>query len=255
MDWRTVVAYADCRIPEFNSTLDSNTMPRHLSSVSFLLIVLLSSCYGRCLMADDKAVERWEKEIVSIEQRIAAGESPTNATLFVGSSSIRLWNLKLFFPEIPTANHGFGGSVIADSVQFFDRIVVPVKPARIVLYAGDNDIAAGNSPETVHEDFLKFVSQVEQKLPDCQPIIFISIKPSTRRWAMAEKIQQANALIKASCETNKRLKFADIWNSMLNEEGLPNPDLLLFDGLHMTGKGYEIWTDALRPLLPMPATP
>lgn len=230
-------------------------MPRLLSSVSFLFVVLLNSLHVDSLTANDKAMERWEKEIASIEQRIAAGESPKNATLFVGSSSIRLWNLKQFFPEIPTANHGFGGSVIADSVHFFDRIVVPVNPSRIVLYAGDNDIAAAKSPEMVHEDFLKFVSQVEQKLPDCQQVIFISIKPSTRRWAMAEKIQKANALIERSCQNNKRLKYVDVWNAMLGKDGMPNPDLLLIDGLHMTGKGYEIWTDAIRPLLPMPETP
>ena len=172
----------------------------------------------------------------------------------MGSSSIRLWNLAQFFPDIPTANHGFGGSDIADSVQFFDRIVVPVNPAKIVMYAGDNDIAAGKSPQTVHEDFLKFASQVEQKLPECQQLIFISIKPSTRRWAMAPKIQEANALIKASCDSNPRLKYVDIWSAMLNQDGMPNPDLLLIDGLHMTGKGYEIWADAIRPLLPTAET-
>jgi lysophospholipase L1-like esterase len=253
-------------------------MPRLLSSVSFLFLLLLNGFHARGfhtagLLADDKAAvsqnapasqnaatsdnaaDRWEKEIASIEKRIAAGESPGMATLFVGSSSIRLWNLPQFFPEVSTANHGFGGSVIADSVQFFDRIVVPVHPTKIVLYAGDNDIAAGKSPQTVHEDFLKFAALVEQKLPDCEQLIFISIKPSTRRWAMADKIQNANALIKASCDNNQRLKFVDIWDAMLDSNGMPNPDLLLIDGLHMTDKGYQVWADALQPLLTKLQTP
>jgi lysophospholipase L1-like esterase len=41
---------------------------------------------------------------------------------------------------------------------------------------------------------------------------------------------------------NNDLGFADIWDPMLGEDGKPRPELFLEDGLHMTPKGYEIWT-------------
>lgn len=89
--------------------------------------------------ADDAAFAKWEKDIAAIEAKIAASESPQGSILFVGSSSIRLWKLKESFPKRVTSNHGFGGSQLADNVHFFERIIAPVNPSMIVVYAGDND--------------------------------------------------------------------------------------------------------------------
>ena len=210
---------------------------------------LLSCIFVAPLAAEDLKPERWEKEIVGIEERRAAGKSPEGSVLFVGSSSIRLWKLDESFPDLQTSNHGFGGSHLSDSVHFFDRIVTPVKPRVIVVYAGDNDIASGKTPETVHQDFCKFADLVKQKVPTCRKMVYIAIKPSVKRWALAEQGQKANSLIKGTCEGNPNLLFADIWKPMLNREGKPRPDLLVEDGLHMNGDGYRIWTEILKPHL------
>jgi len=229
-------------------------MPRSVSSARLLLILLTALCGNSFLAAEEKAVSRWESEIVAIEKRIADGSSPKHSALFVGSSSIRLWDLAKSFPDLKAANHGFGGSLLSDSVEYFDRIVVPINPTTIVIYAGDNDIASGKSPETVHSDFVNFVALVVKKVPDCGKLLYISIKPSTRRWAMADQIQKTNALVKATCDANPRLQFVDVWAPMLDADGLPNSEMLLIDGLHMTEKGYKIWSDALHPYLPVAET-
>lgn len=199
--------------------------------------------------ADEKSPARWEKSIGEIEQRIVAGKSAPGAVLFVGSSSIRLWKLDDSFPDMVTANHGFGGSFLSDSVHFFDRIVVPVKPTAVVVYAGDNDIASGKTPETVYADFQQFVSEVRAKLPDCRQIVYIGIKPSVKRWTLAEKIQQTNSMIKADCDKDPLLAYADVWEPMLTAEGTPNADLLLTDGLHMNEKGYQIWATVVKSVI------
>jgi len=209
-------------------------------------------CFGLLPMfvrADEKSPARWEKSIVEIEQRIASGKSTPGAVLFVGSSSIRLWKLEASFPNMVTVNHGFGGSFLSDSVHFFDRIVVPVKPTAIVIYAGDNDIASEKTPETVYDDFQQFVAAVRTKLPECRQVVYIGIKPSVKRWTLAERIQQANALIKADCDKDPLLEYADVWGPMLTSEGTPNADLLVDDGLHMNEKGYEIWTAAVNSVM------
>jgi len=252
MECGGVIAYAECYRLQFNTTQECYTMVRSVSSASFLFILLMALPCNSFVAAEDVAVSRWEKDIVAIEKKIVDGTSAEHSSLFVGSSSIRMWNLAKSFPDLKAANHGFGGSVLSDSLQFFDRIVVPVKPSVIVLYAGDNDIAAGKSPETVHADFLSFAELMEKKIPDCKQLLYISIKPSTRRWAMAEKIQKTNSLIKASCDANPRLQFVDVWAPMLGPDGLPNAELLLLDGLHMTESGYKIWAEALQPHLMMP---
>src|SRR4051812_21290573 len=88
---------------------------------------------------------RWEQEIAAIKQRHAEQKPPQGTTVFVGSSSIRLWDLKNSFPELTLVNHGFGGSTIADSVHFVEPLVLKLEPKTIVFYAGDNDVQNGLS--------------------------------------------------------------------------------------------------------------
>lgn len=199
--------------------------------------------------ADDAAFAKWEKDIAAIEAKIQSGESPQGSILFVGSSSIRLWNLKESFPERVTANHGFGGSQMADSVHFFERIVVPVKPSVIVVYAGDNDIAQKKTPQVVAENFAQFAAKVKEHLPECRKVIYVAIKPSVKRWALADTIKATNQLIETNCRKDDQLHFLDIWTPMLDANGQPRPELLLEDGLHMNKDGYRIWSEALEAVL------
>jgi hypothetical protein len=105
---------------------------------------------------------RWEKEIAAFEQQDRESPSPKNAILFVGSSSIRLWDLPRSFPGTDVINRGFGGTQLADAAHFAPRIVVKYEPRLVVLYAGDNDVAAGKNPE----QFIPFASS---KTPGLRP--------------------------------------------------------------------------------------
>lgn len=152
------------------------------------------------------------------------------------------------FPGVPTINRGFGGSWIADSTYFADRIVVPYHPELIVIYAGDNDIAEGRSPQQVIDDFKGFVGRVCRDLPHVA-IAFLSIKPSVARAAVWPQMRAANDGIARWSRAQKDVTFVDVTERMLDARGQPRPELLREDGLHMQPAGYAIWIDALKPLL------
>jgi len=117
-----------------------------------------------------------------------------------------------------------------------------------VFYSGDNDVEANHTPEQIAGDFTAFERKVHAALPATQ-IIFISIKPSIRRFPWIEQIKGANALVRQYCSTHSNLTFVDIVPQMLGADGKPRKELLVEDGLHMTPAGYKIWNDALRPHL------
>ena len=200
-------------------------------------------------VAADHDSSRWEKSIARFEAADKKQMPRTDGILFIGSSSIRMWKtLERDFPGEPIINRGFGGSQIADSVHFAGRIVHPYKPRQIVLYAGDNDVAAGKSPETVLADFQQFVKTVHAKLPKAR-VSFIAIKPSLSRWKLSGKMAMANSLVRNTCSKDKRLDYIDIWQPMLGDNGKPRPDLFLGDGLHLNAKGYALWTSIVKPHL------
>ena len=79
--------------------------------------------------------ERWEKSISQFEKQDQDQGIKKGGNLFVGSSSIRMWDLDKYFPEQHVLNRGFGGSEIVDSTHFADRIIIKHEPEVIFLYA------------------------------------------------------------------------------------------------------------------------
>ena len=195
------------------------------------------------------APEKWTAAIDKFTQADVSNPPPTGAVVFVGSSSIVKWDsLEEDFRGIKVINRGFGGSELADSVFYADRIVIPYKPRTVVLYAGDNDLNAGKTPETVVGDFKAFVAKVHAALPQTR-VVYIAIKPSPSRWKIKDKVARANTLIAAECAKDKRLAFADIYAPMLDAKGEPRPELFVKDMLHMNPAGYAVWKPVVAPLL------
>jgi len=192
--------------------------------------------------------ERWEPAMQAFEESDKANPPAKGAIVFIGSSSIRRWDLKKWFPDVDAINRGFGGSVIADSIRYFDRIVTPLKPKTIVLYAGDNDIGRGLTAQEVFTDYKRFVAKAHASLPKAK-IVFIAIKPSIRRKTMLMTVSGANNLIREYTLTDGRLEFADIATPMLGDDEVPPADLFVEDGLHLSAKGEAMWTKVLRPYL------
>ena len=208
----------------------------------------LTGVLAVCLSA--QTAERWDATIQKFEDQDKVSPPPQNGIVFIGASSIVRWNLPEYFPELgaKAINRGFGGSQSVDAVRYVERIVVPYHPRVVVYYAGDNDVEANVPAQEIAHQFELFDQKVHRALPQTK-IIFISIKPSIRRWKWIDTIRSANAMAKAYCAKEKHLAFMDIEQSMLGADGKPNPDLLVADGLHMTPAGYRLWTAALTPLL------
>lgn len=169
--------------------------------------------------------------------------------MFVGSSSIRMWEtLADDFAGLAVVNRGFGGSTLTDVAYFTPRIVLPARPRLVVLYAGDNDLANGHTPEQVLGDYRAFARQVHAALPETR-IVFVSVKPSPSRWALADAMRRTNALIQAEIARDSRATFVDVFTPMLGADGRPRPELFRDDSLHMTANGYAIWRARLAPLV------
>ena len=191
--------------------------------------------------------DKWAKEMAAFEEQDRK-DPAVGGVVFVGSSSIRLWDLQKYFPGVPALNRGFGGSVIADAAGHVELLVLRHKPRVVIFYAGDNDIAAGRTPQQVFEDYRAFVAKVQTALPAVR-IAFIAIKPSIQRWALVDKVRAANALVRELAGRDERLGFVDVDGPMLGWDEKPRKDLFVADGLHMTAKGYELWTALVRPFV------
>lgn len=228
----------------------------------FAVLVVVMAMNGR-LWAQAKPTtkydpKRWEPDIARFEQQDRTNPPPKNGILFTGSSTIRMWKLPDYFPDLPVYNRGFGGSRISDSVCYADRILLPNRPSAIVFFAGSNDIAGGVSPhQQVAEDWKQFVAKVRSALPETR-ILYIGITPSPKRWDHIEKQREANRLIRDFSATQKNVLFLATEPHMLSADGQPRPELFLADRLHLNADGYKLLSGLVRANLesahPKPAT-
>ena len=201
---------------------------------------------GRAVMFE---MSPFEDEFRAFAQAEALEPLPPDPVLFYGSSSIRLWvTLKQDFAGLPVVNRAFGGSTLRECVAEMERLVLPVRPRAVVLYAGDNDLDQGVSPEALEASAGQFMSTMDQRLGQV-PVVFISVKPSpSRMWNLAN-IQRANVLIRESLAKWPQAHFLDLYPLMMRPDGGPRHDFFTEDALHMNASGYRMWAEQVRTCL------
>jgi lysophospholipase L1-like esterase len=190
----------------------------------------------------------WEDAIRALESKTRDRHSPGQGVVFIGSSSIRLWDtLTEDMAPIDVIQHGFGGAKLNDLVYYAKRLVNTYQPRAVVVFAGTNDIhpGAAKPPEQLLASYQAFVATVRADQPTV-PIYFIGITPSPMRWSVWPIAQSTNALIQQWSESDPNLHFIDTSAGLMGPDGEPDPDNYRFDGLHLNAQGYSVWREIIR---------
>ena len=192
----------------------------------------------------------WE-DVQAFKKQDSISAPPKNAILFIGSSSFTMWkDLNEYFPGYKIINRAFGGSTLLDQLQYVREVVYPYKPKQVIIYCGENDLAASDTVDgnDVANRFKSLFTMIRNKFPKVH-IVYISMKPSPSRQMLAPKMISGNELIKKYLSSKGRTVFVDIYKEMINDEGKPREELFLEYNLHMNKNGYAIWKKAIEPYL------
>lgn len=190
---------------------------------------------------------RFENSIKAFKTWDSKNSFPADASLFIGSSSVRRWATAKAFPDAVIINRGFGGSHVSDINFFFDSVVKPYNSSSIFIYAGDNDIGGGKTAERVLADFEAFIALVEAQSRKTN-IHYLSIKPSKARWEFWPEMDRANQLVKSLANEKSNVTYVDMASMLLDGAGQPK-DVFVDDGLHLNWRGYRLWAEAISPYL------
>lgn len=174
-----------------------------------------------------------------------------NSILFIGSSSFTLWkDMQKSFPGYKILNRGFGGSTLSDLIHYADDVIFAYKPAEIVIYCGENDLAASDevTGQIVADRFIYLYNLIRAKMPEV-PILYVSMKPSPSRVKYLPKMKEGNRLIREFLKKDQSLSaYLNVYDPMM-KKGKPDESLFLEDMLHMNEKGYAIWKKIITPYL------
>jgi len=213
-----------------------------------IIIIFILSCSPLRMYQDLPEVKSWESEIEEFEKVDVAKSYPSNAVLFAGSSSIRLWTT---LPEdmLPfnIIQRGYGGAKLSDFAVYADRIINPHKCSAIVLFIA-NDITGNpddKNPEEVANLFRSVLRTIRKKQKDT-PVFWIGITPTPSRWSVWPEINRANGLIRNICENSRNVYYIRTDHIFRDESGKPKEELFVDDKLHLNADGYRIWTGLIK---------
>jgi len=221
------------------------------------------------------AAGKLENDFYDWDQRHAAimaiKDTIKPQVLLIGDSIIHLWgglpeessskgnrgtdSWKALFADRPVLNLGFGWDRTQNVLKRIELGELDgLSPKAIVLLIGTNNLTASrnareNSPAEIADGISVILEKCAAKCPQAQ-IILMAIFPRGEKPndPARAKVAAINERIKKFAE-KPHVNFLDLTALLTNADGTISKEVLS-DFLHPSPKGYAIWAEALRPILP-----
>lgn len=182
--------------------------------------------------------------------------------VFIGDSITHFWGgepasykktgekvLKTAFADHRILNLGCGSDRTQQVLWRLDHGELEgLKPKWVVIHIGTNNTSDHQTAGEIFAGIQAVCGRVQKQTPEAQ-IILMAIMPRDNPAACARRklIGEINGLLAGYAE-HEKFAFLDIGPKFLDDKG-SIPKSLMPDLCHPTEKGYQIWADALLPLL------
>ena len=160
------------------------------------------------------------------------------------------------FNELLNNRHIKNRGIVGDIIQgMIDRIgpIIEGQPRKLFIMGGVNDISHDVSADSIARAMEKLIVMVKQGSPRTR-IYLQSLLPfnnDVREWKLLKGrdhvVVEANALLEQVAH-RQGVTWIDLYPLFVDDEGRLRADLTN-DGLHLMGKGYLIWRDAVKPFI------
>jgi lysophospholipase L1-like esterase len=212
-----------------------------------LLFVLAASAEAQTTSKTTATLGKFENAVRKHTFRALDDPPVPGCSLFVGSSAFAIWGKKLetAFAEYDAVNRGFGGSNFAQNILALERIHLPCKPARVIIFCGTNDIAQGTDVETVFRNFKYYAARIWNENPLAE-IYFVSPSHAPAREKFWKRGDELCAKVRELAAKTKGLFYIDVITPMNGADGKVRENLFGEDRLHLNGAGYAIWEETFK---------
>jgi len=200
-----------------------------------------------------KETWRLEKEQMVKDFHMWNKDAIKGQTVFTGSSLMEMFPIEKWVKELgPNApivyNRGVGGYRTTDLLPILDACVFELKPRKVFINIGTNDLSDGNIPlETVMSNYDQIITQIEEKLPGViiymmayYPINYEAATEEMKPCLLIrtnEKINRANELV-AQLAAKHGQKYINVNAPLMDEQGRLKAQYTI-EGMHIKPEGYR----------------
>jgi lysophospholipase L1-like esterase len=196
--------------------------------------------------------EAWV-ELLKQEATVTANQKPAHLSVLLGDSLSLWFPAQLLPPGEVWLNQGISGETSQGLLKRLS-LLDHVKPQKIFVMVGINDLIKGVAPETVAQDERQIIRYLKRQHPEAT-IVLQSILPHGGEQVTWEgrsiliqipnpEIQTLNATL-AQIAAEEKVRYLDLSPLFVDGEGTLRQDLSS-DGLHLNQRGYLVWSAALQ---------
>lgn len=196
----------------------------------------------------EAAIKKWNADIEKLEALDKAEPDPNDGILFIGSSSIRLWeNIAKDMLPYAAISRGYGGAKYSDLAVFTKRLVTPHHYRALVVFVG-NDISGSDQDQTPEEvaKLARYVCDVSLEHQPDAPVFLIEVTPTPLRFKHWSKIVGLNTKLREISLTKPGTHFIATAEHYLDDFKQPRAELFRQDRLHQNDAGYAQWCRLLK---------
>jgi lysophospholipase L1-like esterase len=165
--------------------------------------------------------------------------------IFIGDSLIEYFDWQQRFPGHQVLNLGLSGETVQGLYARVRRIVSAASaPDVLFIMSGINNLAMDDFK--IMDEYERLLKSLKTAFPSSL-IVVQSILPVTM-YADNKQIEDINAELKTKAKGLK-ISFLDVYSVFVDSEGAPKTEYLLEDGVHLSEKGYEAWSNKVENVL------
>jgi len=165
-------------------------------------------------------------------------DEPLNI-IFIGDSLTEYYDWQARFSAHQVLNLGLSGETVQGlSVRVRRIIGTASAPNVLFVMTGINNLTMEDFD--ILDEYKKMLRNLKTAFPSTS-IVIQSILP-VNMWADNKKIEDINRELKAIARSMK-LSFLDVYASFIDQDGNLRDECLLEDGVHLSEKGYEVWSE------------
>jgi len=205
---------------------------------------------GESLLAPyvEAATKKWEGEVAKLEQLNQTETYPDDAILFIGSSSIRLWeNIAEDMSPYTPIRRGYGGARFSDWVVFAKRLITPHQYRAMVVFVANDVTGKPDDPSAEEVQRLaNYIANVSRAHQPGAPVFFIEITPAQSRFDHWKGICAVNAKLRELALTKPGIHFIATAEHYMDDKKQPQQEYFLKDQLHQNQSGYDLWSSLIK---------
>ncbi len=217
-------------------------------------IISVSLAVGASSAGDkaNPATKLLNRDVARHKQFLDIAKKGGVEVVFIGDSITQGWgNNKAWkenFEPLKAANFGIGGDQTGHVLWRITEggELDSIKPKVAVVMIGTNN-TGGHSAEQIAGGIKLIVETIHKKTPQTKVLLLgvfpRGVQPAT---PIRKKIAEINQTIAKLDDAGKTVKYLDIGERFLSKEGVLSKEIMP-DALHLSGKGYEIWAEAITP--------